>query len=428
MQSSRARLLAGARHISTRASPIGAAGARTLEWGGHFGRRSVATTREQLRDELQSQANASEATLDHFVKLASTPAKPSTASSSSSAASFPFPLSSSAPPSSSSSCSSSAPAEEKPTKKREGKLPPWLKTKIAGSGDGRYYALKEQLKGLKLATVCQEAKCPNIGECWGGGKDHTATATIMIMGDTCTRGCRFCAVHTSRTPPALDPTEPLNTAEAVAKWGVGYIVITTVDRDDLKDFGVNHFAETVQLVKEKTPSILVECLTGDFRGDLSLVEIMANSGLDVFAHNIETVESMQRWVRDYRAGYKQSLSVLEHAKKARPSLYTKSSIMLGFGEKDDEIRQAMRDLRSAGVDFLTLGQYLQPTRKHMKVHEYVTPEKFDQWREEGEGLGFKYVASGPLVRSSYKAGEYFIKNLLNQQRTQQHSQPQEQQR
>jgi len=339
---------------------------------------TASAQREHLRQALQS--SAAETSLQHFVHLATEADRSAT------------------------------------TTVKEGKLPPWLKTKIPGSGDGQYYKLKEQLKGLKLATVCQEAKCPNIGECWGGGEQHRATATIMIMGDTCTRGCRFCAVHTSRNPPALDPTEPLRTADAVAQWGVGYIVITTVDRDDLKDFGVHHFVETVKLVKERNPSILVECLTGDFRGDLSLVGLMANSGLDVFAHNIETVESMQRWVRDYRAGYRQSLHVLEHAKKTKPSLYTKSSIMLGFGEKDEEVRQAMKDLQNIGVDFLTLGQYLQPTRKHMKVHEYVTPEKFEQWREEGEKMGFAYVASGPLVRSSYRAGEFFVTNLLKQRK------------
>jgi len=268
------------------------------------------------------------------------------------------------------------------------------------------------VKGLGLATVCEEAKCPNIGECWGGGSTETATATIMIMGDTCTRGCRFCAVKTSRTPPPLDPQEPENTAIAISKWGLDYVVVTTVDRDDLPDSGAHHFVKTVQSIKEKSPKILVECLTGDFKGDLNCVAMMAKSGLDVYAHNLETVEGLQAWVRDRRANYKQSLSVLEHAKKVNPSLVTKSSLMLGLGERDDEVRQAFKDLLAIGVDCVTLGQYLQPTKKHMKVHEYVTPEKFDYWKEEGERMGFKYVASGPMVRSSYKAGEFYIKNII----------------
>jgi len=241
------------------------------------------------------------------------------------------------------------------------------------------------------------------------------------MGDTCTRGCRFCSVKTSRNPPPLDPLEPQNTANAIAQWGVDYIVITTVDRDDLADSGAAHFVNTVQAVKKKNPKIVVECLTGDFKGDLECVSMMAHSGLDVYAHNIETVEGLQRWVRDHRASYKQSLSVLERAKKVNPSLITKSSIMLGLGEKDEEVRQALIDLHSNGVDCVTFGQYLQPTKHHMKVEEYVPPEKFDYWREEGEKMGFLYVASGPLVRSSYRAGEYFIKNIINKGKTSHHT-------
>jgi len=288
-------------------------------------------------------------------------------------------------------------------------LPHWLRMKVPSGGN--YNMLKETLRGLKLSTVCEEAKCPNIGECWGGEKG-TATATIMLMGDTCTRGCRFCAVKTSRTPGPLDPNEPSNTATAIAKWGLDYVVLTSVDRDDLTDGGSNHFAETVRLIKEKKPEILVECLTGDFGGDLKQVEVMAKSGLDVYAHNVETVASLQRWVRDRRANYKQSLSVLAHAKKVNPNLITKTSIMLGHGETDEEVVQTFQDLLDIGVDCVTLGQYLQPTKKHMKVDTYVTPEKFDYWRETGERMGFKYVASGPFVRSSYKAGEFYLKNLL----------------
>jgi len=290
-------------------------------------------------------------------------------------------------------------------------LPSWLKMKIP-SGEN-YNTLKSTLRGLGLNTVCEEAKCPNIGECWGGEKG-TATATIMLMGDTCTRGCRFCAVKTSRTPGPLDPKEPLNTATAIAKWGLDYVVLTSVDRDDLPDGGAAHFAETVRHIKDQNSAILVECLTGDFGGDLKQVELMAKSGLDVYAHNVETVASLQRWVRDRRANYKQSLSVLEHAKKMNPRLITKTSIMLGHGETDEEIVQTFQDLLDIGVDCVTLGQYLQPTKKHMKVDTYVPPEKFQHWKDVGEQMGFKYVASGPFVRSSYKAGEFYIKHLLTQ--------------
>jgi len=268
------------------------------------------------------------------------------------------------------------------------------------------------VRELGLATVCEEAKCPNIGECWGGGEGSTATATIMIMGDTCTRGCSFCSVKTSRTPPPLDLEEPEKVATAIAKWGLDYVVLTSVDRDDIEDQGAGHFRKVVQKLKEKVPEILVEALTPDFRGDLRLVTEVATSGLDVYAHNIETVERLQRRVRDRRAGYEQSLSVLRHVKTVNDTVLTKTSIMLGLGETDDNIRATMDDLRDNDVDVLTFGQYLQPSRRHLPVKEYVTPEKFDEWRIEGEKMGFKYVASGPLVRSSYKAGEFFLKNLI----------------
>lgn len=292
--------------------------------------------------------------------------------------------------------------------------PGWLRQK-APQGE-RYEYLTSQMGNLKLATVCQEAQCPNIGECWGGSDEHTATATIMLMGDTCTRGCRFCAVNTSQTPPPLDPDEPRNTAEAVADWGVGYVVLTSVDRDDLPDGGAHHFAETVRGLKELRPDLLVECLTPDFKGDIEAVKMLASSGLDVFAHNIETVESLQKRVRDPRAGYLQSLEVLRAAKQV-PGVYTKSSIMLGLGETDDEIIDTMLDLRDCGVDILTLGQYLQPTSRHLPIVEYVTPEKFEYWREFGEEeIGFKFVASGPLVRSSYRAGEFFVDAMIRGER------------
>eukprot|EP00741_Cyanophora_paradoxa_P005269 tig00000865_g5108.t1 len=314
------------------------------------------------------------------------------------------------------SCSGGSPAESSApaaaqaassSKPRRLAKPTWVK--VDAPGGDNFIRLKEDIKGLKLNTVCEEARCPNIAECWGGG-----TATIMLMGDTCTRGCRFCAIKTSRAPPPLDPNEPKNVAEAISKWGLEYVVLTSVDRDDLADGGAEHFASTVRHLKAMSPHILAECLTPDFRGDLEGVANVARSGLDVYAHNVETVERLQGYVRDYRAGYRQSLTVLEHAKRVVPGLLTKSSIMLGVGEQAHEVRQTMRDLLNAGVDVVTLGQYLQPSKKHMKVEEYVAPEVFEQWRLEGEEMGFRYVASGPLVRSSYRAGEFFIQALLKE--------------
>ncbi|KAL4720255.1 hypothetical protein ACJJTC_014672 [Scirpophaga incertulas] len=285
------------------------------------------------------------------------------------------------------------------------RLPPWLKTTIPTGS--KFSELKQQLRKLKLSTVCEEARCPNIGECWSGGKQGTSTATIMLMGDTCTRGCMFCSVKTSRAPPPLDPAEPRNTAHAIDEWGLAYIVLTSVDRDDLPDGGSSHFAETVTEIKKKNSQILVECLVPDFRGNRQSIEKIANCGLDVFAHNIETVERLTPFVRDPRAGYRQTLKVLETAKEINPDLVTKSSIMLGLGETDDQVEQTLTDLRSAGVDCVTLGQYMQPTKKHLKVFEYVSPAKFLQWEHRGKDLGFLYTASGPLVRSSYRAGEFF---------------------
>jgi lipoic acid synthetase len=221
----------------------------------------------------------------------------------------------------------------------------------------------------------------------------------MIMGDQCTRGCRFCSVKTNKKPPPLDPMEPANTAEAIASWGVQYIVMTSVDRDDLLDQGSSHFAQTVKEIKKRIPGIYVECLTPDFRGNVECIERVALSGLDVYAHNIETVERLQWLVRDPRANYKQSIDVLVIAKKANPKLVTKTSIMLGLGETDADVIKAMEDLRANNVDVLTLGQYMQPTKRHLKVAEYVTPEKFDYYKEIGDKMGFLYIASGPLVRN-----------------------------
>lgn len=298
--------------------------------------------------------------------------------------------------------------------------PRWLKAAPADSEN--YQKLRSTVRELGLATVCEEARCPNIGECWGGGPDQVATATIMIMGDTCTRGCRFCSVATSRNPAPLDPDEPDKVSTAIAKWGLDYVVLTSVDRDDLEDQGAPHFASVVRNLKTKQPGLLVETLTPDFRGNADLIRIVAESGPDVYAHNMETVEDLTPRVRDHRAGYRQSLRVLEFVKELqvgtnfKTTQLTKTSLMLGFGETDDQVRRTLHDLRTAGVDVVTFGQYLQPTKRHLPVKEYVTPEKFQEWQVEAEGMGFLYVASGPLVRSSYKAGEFFLKNHLLQQR------------
>lgn len=296
------------------------------------------------------------------------------------------------------------------------RLPSWLKTPIPSPGANSDFAkIKADLRGLGLHTVCEEARCPNIGECWGGGGGKSAaTATIMLMGDTCTRGCRFCSVKTNRAPAPLDPHEPENTAEALARWGLGYVVLTSVDRDDLADGGARHFAETIRRIKQKKPTLLVEALTGDFMGNLDQVAMVAESGLDVYAHNIETVEGLTPYVRDRRATFRQSLKVLEHVKKVRgkEGIITKTSIMLGLGEQEEELWDALRELRKVDVDVVTFGQYMRPTKRHLKVEKYVTPDEFDLWKQRALDMGFLYCASGPLVRSSYKAGEAFIENVL----------------
>ncbi|KAJ5116122.1 hypothetical protein N7456_000470 [Penicillium angulare] len=299
-------------------------------------------------------------------------------------------------------------------KKEMTRLPSWLKTPIPDSKN--YQRLKKDLRGLNLHTVCEEARCPNISDCWGGGDKAAATATIMLMGDTCTRGCRFCSVKTNRNPAPLDPHEPENTAEAISRWGLGYVVLTTVDRDDLADGGAHHFAETVIKIKSKAPNILVECLTGDYRGDLEMAKVVARSGLDVYAHNVETVEALTPNVRDRRATFQQSINVLRAAKEAKPDLITKTSLMLGFGETDEQLWDALRQLRAVDVDVVTFGQYMRPTKRHMAVEEYVTPDRFEAWRQRALDMGFLYCASGPLVRSSYKAGEAFIENVLKKRK------------
>jgi lipoyl synthase len=295
-------------------------------------------------------------------------------------------------------------------KRTHTRLPEWLKTPIPSNDN--FKRIRNDLRGLNLHTVCEEARCPNISDCWGGSDKSAATATIMLMGDTCTRGCRFCSVKTNRAPAPLDPHEPENTAEALRRWGLGYVVLTSVDRDDLPDGGAHHFAETIVKIKAKAPAMLVEALTGDFAGDLDHVAIVAGSGLDVYAHNVETTEELTPFVRDRRAKFRQSLSVLKAAKRAKPDLITKTSIMLGFGETEEQLWATLKELRAVDVDVVTFGQYMRPTKRHMKVEEYVTPATFEMWRQRALDLGFLYCASGPLVRSSYKAGEAFIENVL----------------
>ncbi len=292
------------------------------------------------------------------------------------------------------------------------KKPKWLKVPLA-HGE-KYQNLKAMMKELNLATVCQEAACPNIGECWKGG-----TATIMIMGDTCTRGCRFCNVKTAnpKFQLPLDKDEPYKVGFAAAQMDLEYIVLTSVDRDDLKDGGASHFAKTVEVIKENNAKILIEVLTPDFDGNLEHIETLVRAKPDVFAQNVETVERLTRKVRDPRAGYWKTLNVLKAVKEIDPSRYTKTSIMLGLGETDEEVLQTLKDLRSVACDVVTFGQYLQPTKKHLKVVEFIKPEKFEEWQKIAEDMGFLYVASGPLVRSSYRAGEFFMTGMIrrNQQ-------------
>lgn len=289
--------------------------------------------------------------------------------------------------------------------------PNWLKVKAPGGE--RYLAIKELLGELNLATVCQEAKCPNMGECWGGG-----TATFMLMGEVCTRGCRFCAVKTGNPRGKIDNDEPEKVGFAIAKMGLDYVVLTSVDRDDLPDEGSGHFAKTVSVIRENDTNLIVEVLTPDFKGKTDLIFKIVDAKPHVFAHNIETVERLTKKVRDPRAGYRQSLNVLAAVKTRDSQMYTKSSIMLGLGETREEVMQTLEDLRSVGCDVVTFGQYLQPTPRHLKVVEYVSPDQFREWQETAEKMGFLYVASGPLVRSSYKAGEFFIKGVIEKQRQQ----------
>jgi len=283
--------------------------------------------------------------------------------------------------------------------------PEWLT--VQPSRGENYQRLKELFSGLNLHTVCEEAHCPNVGECWGGG-----TATLMLMGDMCSRACRFCMVTPGKPTTPLDELEPENVAFALSQMDLSYVVLTSVDRDDVPDGGAAHFARTITRIRESSPGMMVEVLVPDFQNDVDSIRKVVQARPDVIAHNIETTMFLSDKVRDPRAGYWQSLSVLRTVKKLDRRMFTKSSIMLGLGEKEEDVQLAMRHLRDAGVDFLTIGQYLRPSHRHLPVDEYVSPETFDAYRAMGERLGFRYVASGPLVRSSYRAGEFFIRSIV----------------
>ncbi|MSP24739.1 MAG: lipoyl synthase [Myxococcales bacterium] len=283
--------------------------------------------------------------------------------------------------------------------------PPWLK--VRAPGGETYHEIKRTLRRLDLHTVCEEARCPNVGECWREG-----TATVMLLGDVCTRGCRFCAVTTGNPRGAVDGREPEHVARAVAAMGLSYVVMTMVNRDDLLDGGAEHVATTVRRLRELRADILIETLVGDFLGHLRSVDTVVDAAPDVFAHNVEVVRSQQRAIRDARCSYEQSLGVLRRAKERAPHAFTKSSLMVGVGETEEEVLASLADLRAAGVDIVTIGQYLRPTPRHASVMRYVTPEEFDGYRRAGEALGFAHVASGPLVRSSYKAAEAFVRGVL----------------
>jgi len=285
------------------------------------------------------------------------------------------------------------------------KKPPWLKVPFPGGE--RYSWIKKRAANLNLSTVCEEANCPNIGECWNGG-----TATFMLMGDTCTRGCRFCSVKSAKNPGALDAEEPKKLAETVNNLALKYVVLTTVDRDDLPDQGASHIARCIRSTQRACPEMLIEMLMPDFQGKTELVQQVINARPAVLAHNLETVRSLTGKVRDSRASYDQSLDVLRYLKQQCPDGYTKSSLMLGVGESRTETLQAMKDLRDVGVDFLTIGQYLQPSKKHLKVEKFMHPDEFDELALQGDKMGFEYVASGPLVRSSYKAAEFYIERKI----------------
>lgn len=286
--------------------------------------------------------------------------------------------------------------------------PEWLRIRLpSGERQQSLNELKSKLERLDLHTVCEEARCPNLFECWGQG-----TATLMILGDTCTRGCRFCAVKTGQPGGFTDPREPENTAKALGEMGLAYVVLTMVDRDDLLDGGAAHVAQTVRRTKHYSPELLVETLVGDYQGVRRDVDTVVKDGRpDVFSHNVEVVPRLQRQIRDARCSWQTSIDVLEWARAAGANV-TKSSLMVGIGETEDEVLEAMEMLRDAEVDVLTVGQYLRPTNKHVQLDRYVEPAEFDRYRDAGLAMGFAHVASGPLVRSSYKAAEAFLQGIL----------------
>ena len=295
------------------------------------------------------------------------------------------------------------PAAESPGQPRAARLPAWLRAR-APTGAG-FHAVRTLVREHRLATVCEEAHCPNIGECWNAG-----TATLMLMGAVCTRACRFCSVDTGNPHGWLDAHEPENAARTVELMKLRYVVLTSVDRDDLPDGGAGHYAACVRAIKRRNPGTAVEALTPDFRGVPGDVETVVDSGIEVFAQNIETVRRLTHPVRDPRAGYEQTLAVLAHAKQCRPSVLTKSSLMLGLGETEEEIDATLADLRAAGVDLVTLGQYLRPTVNHLAVERFVTPAEFDRYRERALARGFLECVAGPLVRSSYRAEQALNRN------------------
>jgi lipoic acid synthetase len=288
--------------------------------------------------------------------------------------------------------------------------PEWL-TVIPPVSDN-HARLKRLFADLNLHTVCEEAHCPNVGECWGG-----ATATLMLMGDICSRACRFCMVTPGKPNGPLDEMEPENVALALSQMDLNYVVLTSVDRDDIPDGGATHFARTIRKIREMSPGMLIEVLVPDFQNDIDSIREVVKARPDVIAHNIETTLFLSDKVRDPRAGYWQSLSVLRTVKKLDRRMFTKSSIMVGLGEGEEEMRLAMMHLRDAGADFLTIGQYLRPSKRHLKVIEYVSPEVFEKYRRMGEDMGFRYVASGPLVRSSYRAGEFYVRSIVRPDKT-----------
>lgn len=283
--------------------------------------------------------------------------------------------------------------------------PEWLKIRPATAGseeDRTFKQLRQKIKKLPIATVCQEAHCPNMAECWSEG-----TATFMVMGDTCTRGCRFCNIKTAIKGQELNPYEPMLLAQSIKEMDLNYAVVTSVDRDDLEDGGAGHFARCIKAIQKVSPKTLVEVLIPDFNGDTALHDIIIEAKPTVIAQNIETVRRLTRSIRDPRAGYEQTMNVLKYIKEASPETFTKSSIIVGMGETEDEVIETLKDLRASKVDFVTLGQYLRPTDRHHELVEYVKPEVFKKYETIALELGFLYAFSGPFVRSSYKAGEYF---------------------